>query len=102
MIHREALIWIQVLLMCFHCKMFPIKNNSESTTLINCLSFGRARDFETQGGQIHTYTYSVTRRLLQQHPIHPKLACSTQTWREVKNLMVELGEKAPEIYSTSP
>ena len=28
--------------------------------------------------------------------------CSTQTWREVKNLMAELEEKAPEIYSTSP
>lgn len=60
--------------MCFHCKMFPIKKQFREHHINKWLVFRKGQRFWNAGWtNTHTYTYSATRRLLQQHLIHSKL-----------------------------
>lgn len=58
------------------------------------------------GGQTHTYTNTHTQCYQKVITTISKIfqirTCVTQTWVEVKNLMTELREKAPEVYLASP
>lgn len=60
--------------MCFHCKMFPIKKQFREHHINKLLVFRKGQRFWNAGWtNIHTNTYSATRRLLQQHLIRSKL-----------------------------
>ena len=83
--------------------MFPIKKQFREHHINKPLVFRKGQRFGNavvdKYTHIHTQCYQ---ELIPTPSVFQIGVCSAQTWREVKNLMAELGEKAPEVFHHHP